>query len=206
MSRTVAATAPQRAAEPGFVVGVLLSVVKAFGYLILGLVFSILMEWLGLVFWWPEEGTHHSRAMLEQELGYLGLYHQDHPLFADPKGFAQAFADQFYHYVIEATGLASGIQRLNAPATAHDSTVVKISRGFYQPLASYVIATITISQVYALRLAVLVLSMPVFVLAGIVGLTDALVARVRPASFITTPNGLWCRAWRWPGSSTSPLR
>ena len=33
--------------------------------------FSIGLEWLGMVFWWPDEGLRHSREMLEAEVGYL---------------------------------------------------------------------------------------------------------------------------------------
>ena len=34
-------------------------------WLLLALLFSILTEWVGMVFWWPEEGLQHSRSMLE---------------------------------------------------------------------------------------------------------------------------------------------
>ncbi|RME17962.1 MAG: TIGR03747 family integrating conjugative element membrane protein, partial [Alphaproteobacteria bacterium] len=33
-------------------------------WLLLSLVFSILTEWVGMAFWWPEQGLDHSRDML----------------------------------------------------------------------------------------------------------------------------------------------
>ncbi|MGH8651419.1 MAG: hypothetical protein ACREYE_04175 [Gammaproteobacteria bacterium] len=67
MARQAQAPAPQRAAEPGVIAGAFLTVCKVLGWLVLGLVFSILVEWLGLTFWWSEEGIRHSRRMLEAE-------------------------------------------------------------------------------------------------------------------------------------------
>ncbi len=179
MARPAATPAPQQAAEPGVIGGLCLGLVKVLGWLILGLVFSILAEWLGMTFWWPEEGTHHSRRMLEAELGYLAASVPQSLVSADPAGFARRLADLFYHYGFEVTGIASGVERLNAPAQPQDSTLLTISRILYAPAAGYLLATITITQVYAVRLAVLCLATPVFALAGIVGLTDGLIERDR---------------------------
>ena len=57
MARQAAAPAPQHAAEPGVIAGAFLGIVKVLGWLVLGLVFSILVEWLGMSVFWPEEGT-----------------------------------------------------------------------------------------------------------------------------------------------------
>lgn len=179
MARQAAAPVPQQAAEPGVIGGLALGLVKVLGWLILGLVFSILVEWLGMSAFWPEEGVRHSRRMLEAELGYLEGSVPQSLVSADPAGLARRIADTFYHYGFEITGIATGIQRLNAPPTSADSTLLRLSRAFYAPVSSYFIAAITITQVYAVRLAVLLLAMPVFGLAALVGLTDGLVERDR---------------------------
>jgi len=44
---------------------------RLFFWLFVSLLFSILVEWIGMIFWWPEQGTHHSLTMLSNELGYL---------------------------------------------------------------------------------------------------------------------------------------
>ena len=38
---------------------------------LLGLLLSILIEWLGMTFWWPEQGASHSARLLEEELALL---------------------------------------------------------------------------------------------------------------------------------------
>lgn len=179
MARQAAAPVPQQAAEPGVIGGLVLGVVKVLGWLILGLVFSILVEWLGMSVFWPEEGVRHSRRMLEAEFGYLEGSVPQSLVSTDPAGLARRIADTFYHYGFEITGIATGIQRLNAPPSPADSRLLRLSRAVYAPGSSYLIAAITITQVYAVRLAVLLLATPVFGLAALVGLTDGLVERDR---------------------------
>lgn len=179
MARQAEAPAPQHAAEPGVIAAAFLGVVKVLGWLVLGLVFSVFVEWLGMSFFWPEEGTEHSRRMLEAELGYLQGSVPRSLVSADPAGFAWCIADAFYHYGFEITGIARGIQRLNAPPGSEDSTLLRLSRAVYATVSAYLIAAVTITQVYAVRLAVLCLATPVFLLAGLVGLTDGLIERDR---------------------------
>ena len=40
-------------------------------WILLSLVFSVIIEWVGMPLWWPQQGTDHSREMLVRELGYL---------------------------------------------------------------------------------------------------------------------------------------
>jgi integrating conjugative element membrane protein (TIGR03747 family) len=179
MARQAQTPAPQQAAEPGVIASSVLAVIKVIGWLILGLVSSILVEWLGITFWWPEEGSRHSRQMLEAELGYLQGSVPQSLVSPDPARFARRIADAFYHYGFEITGISTGIQRLNATPHPTDSTLLTLSRAVCAPVSSYLIAAITITEVYAVRLAVLLLATPVFGLAGIVGLTDGLIERDR---------------------------
>jgi hypothetical protein len=39
--------------------------------LVLGLIGNILFEWVCIGYFWPEEGSKRSQAMLEEELRYL---------------------------------------------------------------------------------------------------------------------------------------
>ncbi|EBO9486115.1 TIGR03747 family integrating conjugative element membrane protein, partial [Salmonella enterica] len=39
------------------------------GILLASLLFSLLIEYVGLIFWWPEQGSLHARGMMETELG-----------------------------------------------------------------------------------------------------------------------------------------
>ncbi len=178
MVRAQQASAPAHpAGQRGFVLGTLSALGKLLIGLLVALIFSLVLEWLGMVFWWPEEGAEHSRNMLVAEIGYLNADFRQSLVSHHPAAFGRQIADAFYHYGFELTGLAASIQVLSAPSQPHDGWLLRQARALYQPLADYIIATVTITQVFALR--VLALASPLFGLAAIVGLTDGLVERDR---------------------------
>jgi integrating conjugative element membrane protein (TIGR03747 family) len=173
------ASAPTHPARQGFVPGVVRALGKLLLWLLVALIFSMVLEWVGMVFWWPEEGAEHSRNMLLAEIGYLNADFRESLISHQPAAFGRRIADVFYHYGFELTGIAAIIQVLSAPDQSQDGWLLRQSRALYQPLTDYIIATVTITQVFALRLAVLALASPLFALAAIVGLADGLVERDR---------------------------
>ena len=89
----------------------------------------------------------------------------------------QAFADTTYHWLWQRTGLESAIAWLAAtPATHASAWQLGLHEG-YTRVADFVVAAATITQVFAVRLAVLTLAMPAFALAILVGVLDGLVLR-----------------------------
>ena len=58
-------------AEPGSFARLLTGLAQCLKWLFLSLLFSILLEWIGMVLWWEEQGLLHSRLMLQSELSYL---------------------------------------------------------------------------------------------------------------------------------------
>jgi len=141
------------------------------------LLFSILIEWVGMVFFWPDEGTAHSRDMLTSELTYLNDDFKRSIVTTSPTRFAKDFADTFYQYGFEKTGFVKFISWMKAPPFAGDNRIRMSLRKIYIPLSEYLVAAMTVSQVFAVRMAVLTLAMPVFLLFGLVGVTDGLVQR-----------------------------
>ena len=94
----------RRVVEGGLISKSLTAIAKIIQWLLLSLVFSILIEWVGMVLWWPEEGIEHSRTMLAREISYLDTDFQRSVVTSDPAQFAKRFADNTYYYV---TWLAS---------------------------------------------------------------------------------------------------
>ncbi|VAX07797.1 putative membrane protein [hydrothermal vent metagenome] len=66
---------------------------------------------------------------------------------------------------------------LQAPSRTDDSRIRINLRKIYIPVSEYLLAAMTVTQVFAVRMAVLTLAMPVFLLFGLVGITDGLVQR-----------------------------
>ena len=53
---------------------------------------SILIEWIGLTFWWPDQGSQHALTMYQQELTYLSSDLNRSIIVSDPSGFAASLA------------------------------------------------------------------------------------------------------------------
>ncbi len=148
-------------------------------WLVLALFFSIIIEWVGMIFWWPEEGANHSLAMLSAELGYLSGDLRTSLLVSDTAAYATAIADTLYHWLWQKTGLETLVLWLATPPPPGASSWQTGLHSFYLGVAQFVSAAANITQVFAVRLAVLTLAMPAFALAVLLGILDGLVMRDR---------------------------
>jgi len=169
--------AKRHPAERGLLSRILGGVARSLAWLVAALFLSILLEWVGMLLWWPDQGSLHSRHMLEREIGYLNSDFRRSLVTSSPARFARGFADTFYRYLFEWTRVVDFIEWLKQPGSSNEGRIQTILRGAYARVADYVIAAMTITQVFAVRLAVLTLAIPVFVLFGIVALVDGLVQR-----------------------------
>ncbi len=161
----------------GLVSTTLTTLAQGAQWLLLVLLFSILTEWVGMVFWWPEEGLQHSRSMLEAEIGYLGSDFRRSVVTSSPAEFAKTVADKTYYALFEFTGVADFIAWLSAPPALYEEGLRSRLHSLYQPIAESVIAAMQVTQVFSVRLAILTLAMPVFVLFSLVALIDGFVKR-----------------------------
>ena len=59
--------------QPGTLSRFLTGLAQCVKWLLVSLLFSIVIEWIGMVFWWEEQGLVHSRQMLSAELHYLDV-------------------------------------------------------------------------------------------------------------------------------------
>ena len=115
--------------------------------------------------------------MLAQELAWLPADLRESLLVSSPARFALHLSQGLYHYAFEATGITGLLHALDAAPASAPSGLVPGLRALLLPARDYLAAAMNITQVFGLRLAVLVLSSPVFVLFGLVGLTEGLVRR-----------------------------
>lgn len=150
---------------------------NALFWLFIALALSIIIEWIGMLWWWPDEGLDHSRSMLQAEINYLDRDFRRSIVTSSPAQFAKDFADASYHYLFEATGFVTFLLWAQRdPAETH-SKVQPFFHRMVTPVTQYLLAAMTITQVFSVRVAVLTLAMPAFVLAGLVGVVDGLVMR-----------------------------
>ena len=164
-------------ARKGFVAAMVSRVGKAIRWLMLSLLFSVVIECVGMVMWWSELGLDHSRQMLAQELEYLDQDFRHSVLTSDPGRFARTMAERSHYLLFELTG----VLRLSAwlsrpPANDETGTRPKLHQ-VYRPIARFMMAAIQIVQVFSVRLAIMCLATPVFLLFSLIGLVDGLVQR-----------------------------
>ncbi len=93
----------RRVVQEGLISKSLTATARAIQWVLLSLVFSIIVEWAGMVLWWPDEGIEHSRTMLAKEISYLDTDFKRSIVTSDPARFAKRFADNTYHYLFEVT-------------------------------------------------------------------------------------------------------
>ncbi|SEP17866.1 TIGR03747 family integrating conjugative element membrane protein [Aquisalimonas asiatica] len=178
-TRDVQASRHPAARKPGWVGSALGMVGQLVLWLLVALLFSILAEWVGQTWVWPERGVEHSRMMLEREAAYINQdFHRSAiPGVGEPAAYVQQFADVAYEGLIKATGVEWLLDWLARPPDPEGGRFQRALRSGYAAAEPYVLSAITITQVFALRLGVLTLAMPVFVLFALVAVVDGLVQR-----------------------------
>jgi len=143
--------------------------------LLASLLVSIGIEWIGMHLWWAELGTEHSRQMLRAESQLLDDSLSVSWLRGRPAGvIAQLTSEAGQALKRSEIGAAlrelarNATRRLGSSATWH-----RLGQ-FAEP---YTVAARNISQLYMVRLTVLCLAAPLFLLLILVGLVDGLVQR-----------------------------
>ena len=167
----------RQAVQQGLISKSLTAVAKVIQWLLFSLLFSIIIEWAGMVLWWSEEGLDHSSTMLIKEISYIDTDFKRSVVTSDPARFAKRFADNTYHYLFEVTRFVDFIRWVSPQPTTDEQGVRPTLHKAYHPIAEFVIAMMQVTQVFAVRLAILSLAMPVFLLFSLVALVDGLVQR-----------------------------
>jgi len=161
--------------QRGFVSRSLENLIKVAALLVLSLVFSIAAEWTGMAVVWPDQGPRHSEAMLNAELEHLGQFKKS-LLTGAPARFARRTANGFHELMYRKTGIETGLLWL-AQRPANPGWLRRKLITAYRSIADYILAAMTITQVFAMRLCVLLLSAPAYFLLGLVAFTDGLAER-----------------------------
>lgn len=161
----------------GLIGRLLTTLAQGFKWLVLSLIFSILIEWLGMVFWWPDEGLNHSRDMLAAEIDFLKTDFRQSLISEDPARFTKTLADYAYHGLFEATRIVDFVDWAGMTPRAGQLGLRSRLHDAFEPVAKYVLAAMQVTQVFSVRLAVLLLAMPVFVMFSLVAIVDGLVKR-----------------------------
>lgn len=144
---------------------------------------AILVEWLCLYFFWPEAGWRHAQQMFEHELGWLSQDMLNSIVIKEPGRTATWLAHSVYDWLMIKTGLQDTLNALTQYARnasphqiANFDLRYEIGRVMIK-LQDYGLAALYTVLTFCVRIVILTLTIPLFVLAGFTGLVDGLVRR-----------------------------
>lgn len=149
---------------------------KIIGLLILSAVLSIIIEWIGITFYYPEEGYKHSERMMMLEIGYLNSSLMHDSMNGGVIMKASEYISGLSNFLFIDSGL---VEKLTAARTVdvNDGRFRRFVKGLVNEYFNYCMSAIYILIMFFIRLSVLALSMPAFALFGLVGMADGLMQR-----------------------------
>ncbi|MDE4536238.1 TIGR03747 family integrating conjugative element membrane protein [Pseudomonas sp. ITEM 17296] len=166
---------PPAQRRPGLIFGMVELCLKLLGLLFAALVFSIVLEFVGMVWFWPEQGWHHSHAMWQTELGWLSSHFKSSLLVQEPAQATATILEHLNDWVVVRSGWAQSdtqVKLLNREPSLQGQFAQA-----YVEVQNYLLAALFTVFTFVVRLAVLTLAMPLFLLAVVTGTIDGLMRR-----------------------------
>lgn len=181
MSDPAASAQRQQNQRQGLIATIVSLPFRLFGVLVASLFLSILIECVGMHLFWPEQGWRHAADMLDYELNQLSENFTRSAIVQEPGRTARWLAESAYEWIFVRSGLADWMressEQASAPSRGGDRDFRYYISQVYVWMEGYLIAAAFTVLVFLVRLLVLVLTLPLFLLAAFVGLIDGLVRR-----------------------------
>lgn len=175
MATSTQNTPPQPIQRPGMIVSTISLVLRIIGLLITSLLFSILIEFAGLLLFWSDQGWRHSQVMLTNELGWLSDHFKSSLIIQQPGQTIVQWLDFLNQWLLVKTGFADFAQQARVSSQGNDfwSWINQL----YVSIEDFVLAAVYMSFTFVVRLTILVLAIPLFLLAMFTGFVDGLMRR-----------------------------
>ncbi|UOP10247.1 TIGR03747 family integrating conjugative element membrane protein [Pseudomonas palleroniana] len=168
-------TPPQPIQHPGLIISAISLVLRIIGLLIASLLFSILIEFAGLLLFWGDLGWRHSQAMLNSELGWLGEHFKASLILQQPGQMIGRWLDFLNQWLLVKTGFADFSQQARVSSQGNDFG--GWINQLYVSIEDFVLAAVYITFTFVVRLTILVLATPLFLLTMFTGFVDGLMRR-----------------------------
>lgn len=175
MTTSTQNTPPQPIQRPGLIVSAIRFVLRVIGVLVTSLLFSVLIEFAGLLLFWGDQGWRHSQAMLTSELGWLSEHFKSSLIIQQPGQTIIQWLDFLNQWLLVKTGFADFAQqaRVSSQRNGYWSWLNQL----YVGIEDFVLAAMYVAFTFMVRLTVLLLATPLFLLAALTGFVDGLMRR-----------------------------
>lgn len=161
----------------GLLAGIIRIAAQVLMRLVLSLMLSIVIEWAGLTWLWADQGLSRGQRMIAAERQYLSRDHDAGQQLSKPLIIANGIAHRFDQWLFEWPRINHFIAWLDGPLVAGTRDAHARLHQWARPHSRYLKAARQSTELFALRLSLLILSLPVFLICGVLGLIDGLVQR-----------------------------
>ncbi len=175
MATSTQNTPPQPIQRPGLIISAIRLVLRIIGLLIASLLFSILIEFAGLLLFWGDQGWRHSQAMLTSELGWLSEHFKSSLLIQQPEKTIVQWLELLNKWLLVKTGFADFARQ--ARASGQGNGLWSWANLLYVSIEDFVLAAVYVTFTFVVRLTILALATPLFLLASFTGFVDGLMRR-----------------------------
>ena len=166
---------PPRRKEPGLISGLFSALVQLIVWLVISLMISIIIEWLGMIWFWPEQGAGHAKAVLASDQTHLNqqLYDRSLAIRSD----IVALTDEAVSWIARQSWLKTTFGNVPKAPDGNFPTLQVWGIDLYKRYDEYLEASTYVTQTFVIRLALILFSLPIFLVAALVGGVDGLVER-----------------------------
>ena len=151
------------------------ALVQLLVWLLISLVVSIIIEWIGMVWFWPERGAEHAKGVLATDKTYLNQQLHDRSLAL--KSNVIELTHKAVDWIAAQSWLKTTVQAASAASDGIFSTLQAWGYDLYQRYGEYLQASAYVTQTFVIRLTLIFFSLPIFAIAALVGGVDGLVER-----------------------------
>lgn len=181
MKDPAAVTQREQTSQQGLFASIVTLPLRMLGVLIGSLLLSILIECAGMHLFWPEQGWRHAQGMLDYELSHLPTHFTRSAVVQEPGRTAHELVEGAYQWLFVNSGLLDWMSQASARSRAPSHGDTQDLRYYISQVyvwsERYLIAAAFTTLTFLVRLLVLVLTLPLFLLAAFVGMVDGLVRR-----------------------------
>ncbi|MEQ2024881.1 TIGR03747 family integrating conjugative element membrane protein [Xenorhabdus szentirmaii] len=148
------------------------------GFVVMSWLFSLLLEYLGMAFFWPEQGAFHSQTMMKTELQFLSTEFTRSLLLSAPTQTVPVWLSQAYQWLFVDSGFMDWVQGQSHHLHHNRNDFMRefsvVLHGISGYLQEYWLAMVFITMVTLTRIVILLLSVPLFIMVVLVALVDGL--------------------------------
>lgn len=166
---------PQPIQRPGLIASATALALRTIGLLVVSLLFSILTEFAGLLLFWEDQGWRHSHAMLINELSWLSEHFKASLILQMPVQTTTQLLEQLNQWLLIDTGFADFTRQ--SQVSSQDVGFWSGVSPLYLSVEDFVLAAVYTTFTFVVRLTILLLTTPLFLLAMLTGLVDGLMRR-----------------------------